>query len=201
MAEDQVNSYKIFVIGGSAGSLEVIIKIIQHLPENPGAVFIIVLHRKNDKDSILEDLISYKTELNVSEVEDKDLILPNTIYIAPPDYHLLIENEKIFSLDSSEKVHFSRPSIDVTFESVADVFKERVVGILLSGANADGAAGIARIKSMGGHTIVQNPDTAEVAFMPQQAIHRGAVDEVLDADEISNALLKLLDPSNRSGSN
>ena len=192
MAEDQVTPSKIIVIGGSAGSLEVIINIIQQLPRNSGAVFIVIVHRKNDKDSILENLFSYKTELHVTEVEDKDLILPNTIYIAPPDYHLLIETESIFSLDSSEKVHFSRPSIDVTFESVADVFRDRVVGILLSGANADGAAGISHIKTMGGHTIVQNPETAEVSFMPQQAIHRGAVDDILDADQIPTVLLNLL---------
>lgn len=192
MAEDQVTSSKVVVIGGSAGSLEVIINIIQSLPHETGDVFIVILHRKNDKDSVLEDLFSYKTYLRVSEVEDKDMIQPNTIYIAPPDYHLLVENERLFSLDSSEKVHFSRPSIDVTFESVADTFKDRVIGILLSGANADGAAGIAHIKTMGGHTIVQNPETAEVAFMPQQAIHRGAVDDILDADQIPNTLINLL---------
>jgi two-component system chemotaxis response regulator CheB len=192
MAEDQVIRSKIVVIGGSAGSLEVIINIIQNLPRDTGAVFIVIVHRKNDKDSVLEDLLSYKTHLKVTEVEDKDLILSNNIYIAPSNYHLLVETEKTFSLDSSEKVHFSRPSIDVTFESVADTFKDRVIGILLSGANADGAAGIARIKTMGGITIVQNPDTAEVAFMPQQAIHRGVVDHILDADNIPAALANLL---------
>jgi len=192
MAEDPVRSFRIVVIGGSAGSLEVIINILQELPQDSGAVFIIVVHRKNDKDSILENLLSYKTSLKVIEVEDKDPIIPNTIYLAPPDYHLLIENEQNFSLDSSEKVHFSRPSIDVTFESVAGIFSTRVIGILLSGANADGAAGLSSIKKMGGFTIVQNPETAEVGFMPQQAIHRGAVDYILDANKIPAALIKEL---------
>lgn len=193
MAKDRVNDFKVVVIGGSAGSLEIVLDIITALPSNPQAVFIIILHRKNDKDSILENLISHKTSLVVTEVEDKEPIVINRIYIAPPDYHLLIENEDCFSLDSSEKVNFSRPSIDVSFESAAEIFRERVIGILLSGANADGANGLSTIKKMGGHTIVQNPRSAEVGFMPQQAIKLGVVDKVMDASQIKHALSKSLE--------
>ena len=192
MAQDPLNTYRVFVIGGSAGSIDVLLQVINKLPVYTGAVFIIVVHRKNDKDSILEDIISHKTELTVREVEDKEPITLNTIFIAPPDYHLLIENENIFSLDSSEKIQFSRPSIDVTFESVAEVFKERVVGILLSGANADGTEGIIKIKSCGGFTIAQDPSTAEVPFMPQQAINTGIIDRVIPAKDLPAEIIKLL---------
>ena len=192
MAEGAVNNYKVVAIGGSAGSLEIVLDIIQQLPESPGAVFIIVVHRKNDKESILQNLISQKTGLKVVEVEDKEMILPNTIYIAPADYHLLVENESIFSLDASDKIHFSRPSIDVTFESIAEIFRARVIGILLSGSNADGALGMARIKSMDGRTIAQNPETSEVGYMPQQAIKLGCVDQIVDGEKIASTLLNEL---------
>lgn len=184
MEKDEVGPFKVVVVGGSAGSLEVILNMIRAIPARPNAVFIFIIHRKNDKDSNLESLFSYKTELPVREVEDKDPILPNHMYIAPPDYHLLIETEDNFSLDSSEKIHFSRPSIDVTFESVAEAFGPRVVGILLSGANADGAQGLLRIKQRGGLAIVQDPEDSEIGFMPQQAINIGAHDKVLNINNL-----------------
>ena len=192
MAEDAVNNLKVVAIGGSAGSLETVLDIIQQLPDRPGAVFVIVVHRKNDKESILQNLIAQRTKLTVVEVEDKEMIQPNTIYLAPADYHLLVENESIFSLDASDKIHFSRPSIDVTFESIAEIFKDGVIGILLSGSNSDGAQGMARIKSLGGKTIAQNPETSEVGYMPQQAIRLGCVDRVVDGENIGRALLKEL---------
>jgi two-component system chemotaxis response regulator CheB len=188
MAKDEVNINKVVAIGGSAGSLEVILNLIQRLPYVSTALLIVIIHRKSDNDSILEDLFAHKTLIPVKEVEDKDPIIPGTIYIAPPDYHLLIENERTFSLDSSEKVHYSRPSIDVTFESVADTFTTRVMGVLLSGANADGAAGLARIKQMGGCTLVQTPETAEIDFMPRQAINLNIVDTIAAPAQISEAI-------------
>ncbi len=193
MAEDEINQFKVVVIGGSAGSLEVILALLQRLSRCMGAVIIIIVHRKNDKDSNLESLFSYKTDLSVREVEDKEPILPNHIYIAPADYHLLIENEQSFSLDSSEKIQFSRPSIDVTFESVAEIFGSRVVGILLSGANADGARGLLRIKECGGHTIAQDPEDADMGYMPQQAINLGAVDKVLNVRDLMQTVETFFD--------
>lgn len=192
MAENQLNPFQVVAIGGSAGSLETVLAMTQALPTHMRAVIIIVLHRKNDPESILKNLLSYKTQAPVREVEDKDDIQPGNIYIAPPDYHLLIEDEHTFSLDSSEKVHFSRPSIDVTFESVADVFRERAIGILLSGANADGAGGLLKIRAAGGLTMVQNPVSAEVEFMPQQAIDLGAAGLVLDETALISTLKDLL---------
>ncbi|RYF82560.1 MAG: chemotaxis protein CheB [Chitinophagaceae bacterium] len=178
MAQDDI-TYKMVVIGGSAGSLDVVLKIVSGLPAQTKASFIIVLHRKSDSESILTNLLSIRTRLKVKEVEDKDEIHPGTIYLAPPDYHLLLEDEKNFSLDSSEKVHYSRPSIDVTFESVAETFGRRAIGILLSGANSDGAIGLKQLRESGGLTIAQDPKTAEVDFMPRQAIACNAAVQTL----------------------
>lgn len=191
MAEDKI-TYRLVAIGGSAGSLEVILQIVVALPVTSGASFIIVVHRKNDGDSILQNLIAGRTTMPVSEVEDKEPLLPNAVYLAPPDYHLLLENETSFSLDSSEKVHFSRPSIDVTFQSAAEVFGVASIGILLSGANADGAAGLENIKKAGGLTIVQDPASAEMPFMPQQAINRNAVGKIVRAEDLPALLQQLL---------
>ncbi len=196
MAENALKNFKVVVIGGSAGSLEVILAMLPQLPPRPGAVFIIVLHRKNDKDSILENLLSQYARLPVKEVEDKDPLQLNHIYIAPPDYHLLIETEDSFSLDSSEKIHFSRPSIDVTFESVAETFRHRAIGVLLSGANADGSQGLLKIKRAGGTTIVQHPDTADMAFMPQQAIKLGAADQVVAAKALTTVVMTAIGERN-----
>lgn len=192
MAKDDVRNNRVVIVGGSAGSLDVVLRIVKALPSDANALFIIVLHRKNDPDSILADLLSARTTMMVKEVEDKESIIANTVYIAPPDYHLLLENEQAFSLDSSEKLHYSRPSIDVTFESVAEIFGASAIGVLLSGANADGAKGLKKIKEAGGYTIVQSPETSEVSFMPQQAINLKVVDKIIDADKLPDAIADLL---------
>lgn len=175
---------KVVTIGGSAGSLDVILSVLSSFPQNSGAVIIVVVHRKNDADSILADLISARTKIPVKDAEDKDVILPDHIYLAPPNYHLLIETNFHFSLDASEKIHFSRPSIDVTFESIAESFGDKVIGILVSGANADGALGLKAIRQAGGLTIAQDPATAEVDYMPKQAIIIGAADKILTTEEM-----------------
>jgi two-component system, chemotaxis family, protein-glutamate methylesterase/glutaminase len=185
MEKDAIGKYDVVVIGGSAGSLEVILKMVGAFQETTNTTFIIVVHRKNNTSSILEDILAAKTTIKVKEIEDKDPILPTTIYLAPPDYHLLIEDDQTFSLDSSEKVHYSRPSIDITFESVAQVFGDRAIGVLLSGANADGAEGLAKIKKAGGFTIVQDPSTSDAGYMPQQAIKQKAFNKILHAEEIA----------------
>jgi two-component system chemotaxis response regulator CheB len=192
MAENKVAHYSIVAIGGSAGCLDVILKMVSKFPVQKKVTYLIIVHRKNYSDSILTELLSAKTTLLVKEVEDKESLLPGTIYIAPADYHLLIEDATHFSLDSSEKVHYCRPSIDVTFESVALTFGAAAIGILLSGANADGAEGLQKINEAGGYTIVQDPATAYVSFMPQQAINLGNIDAVVPADEIGDALIALL---------
>jgi two-component system chemotaxis response regulator CheB len=192
MAQDSLKNYSLVVIGGSAGSLEVALRIVAQLPSQTNAAIVLVLHRKYSPDSILAHIVAARTSLPVKEVEDKESLLPGTIYIAPPDYHLLLEDRQNFSLDSSEKVHYSRPSIDVTFESAAEIFGKEAIGILLSGANADGAAGLLKMKQGGGHTIVQDPASAEVNFMPQQALLLDAEHAVVHTDKLPDYVRQLL---------
>ena len=192
MAEDNLGRYKMVVIGGSAGSLEIILKIVAALPQNSNASFVIVIHRKNEPDSILRNLLAGRTQLSVKEVEDKERIIPGTVYLAPPDYHLLFEDETAISLDASEKIHHIRPSIDVTLESAAEIYGAGLIGILLSGANADGSEGMKKILENGGHTIVQQPMSAEVGFMPQQALNLIKPNAVLHGNEIGVYLKSIL---------
>lgn len=189
MAEDKViHRIKLVLIGGSAGSLEVLMKILPKLQPLNDFAIVIVLHRKTAEDSTLEELIAMKTKVVVKDVEDKTPLLPGFIYVAPSDYHLLFEKTGFLSLDISERVNYSRPSIDVSFESAADAFKESVVGILLSGANADGTNGLLAIKNENGKVIIQDPKTAEIPFMPQNAILYTTPDFVLVPDGITSFL-------------
>ncbi|GAB3269270.1 chemotaxis protein CheB [Larkinella harenae] len=173
---------KAVVIGGSAGSIEVLLRLLPALPSALSFTVIIVLHRKSSTDSSLADLLSLKTAAPIKEVEDKDPVIRGAMYLAPADYHLLIEKEEVFSLDNSEKVNYSRPSLDVTFESAADVYGSSLVGILLSGANSDGTAGLNAVKKAGGIIVAQKPESAVSSFMPQQAILHTPIDLVLDVD-------------------
>lgn len=174
------------VIGGSAGSLDVLIKVLPKIDINIPFPIIIVVHRKQGTDSLLSELLSTKTALIVKEIEEKESILPATIYIAPSDYHLLIEKDLTFSLDYSEKVNYSRPSIDVTFQSAAEVYGDKLVCLLLSGSNSDGVNGLITVESYGGETAVQDPLTAQVNYMPAQAILKAKIDRVLKIEEMAN---------------
>lgn len=185
------SSIELLVIAGSAGSLDVILKMLPHLDGTLNFPIIIVLHRKASYDSSLADLLTTRTTLRVVEAEEKDQLQRGVIYLAPADYHLLVENDHSLSLDYSEKIQYSRPCIDVTFETAAEVYKDRAAAILLSGANADGARGLKMIKQAGGITAVQNPATAEVSFMPNQALQTAKVDYILEVEEIAYFINKL----------
>jgi two-component system chemotaxis response regulator CheB len=187
MAQNNLTpSYRLLVIGGSAGSVRVLIDAIPFVRKNIDLAIILVLHRKNVTDNnLLVDLLTAKTPLPVKEVEEKDAITPGTFYIAPPDYHVLIENEHTISLDVSEKVNFSRPSIDVTFESAARVYGRSLACLLLSGANTDGAEGIKIAAAYGALTAIQDPETAEVPVMPRSAADIVKIDKVLKPSEIA----------------
>lgn len=161
---------KAIVIGASAGALEALSVILPNLPADYPVPVFVVVHIPPDKRSVLAELFRAKCRMNVVEVEDKEPILPGTVYFAPPDYHLLVENECALSLSSDEAVLFSRPSIDVLFESAADVYGERLTGIILTGANHDGARGLMMVASAGGDAIVQEPNEAFQAAMPEGAI-------------------------------
>lgn len=161
---------EILVIGGSAGSLDVLLEIFPKIKSELSFPVVIVLHRKNTADMTLTELLLSRTKLPVKEIEDKESIYKSIVYIAPPDYHVLIEKNKQFALDYSEKVNYCRPSIDVSFESAAEVYGAGVVCIVLSGANNDGTEGAKIIKQNGGVVVVQQPETAIVPFMPEFVI-------------------------------
>lgn len=179
-----ISGCKVLIIGGSAGSLEVLMRIFPKLAPISSFAIVIVLHRKNTEDSLLEELFALKTQIPVKEVEDKVKLKPGFIYIAPSDYHLLFEKNNLLSLDISEKINYSRPSIDVSFESAAEVYGSSLVGILLSGANSDGTQGLIAIKNAGGTVIVQNPENAGMPFMPQNAISNTTPDWILNENEV-----------------
>lgn len=179
------------VIGGSAGSLDVVLQILGGLQQKALPPIVIVMHRKSAADSLLTDLLSHKTHMVVKEVEEKEVIQENIIYLAPADYHLLIEKDRSFSLDYSEKVNYSRPSIDVVFQSAADVYGRGLICILLSGANADGSEGFVYVQARGGTTIAQDPSTASVPYMPESAIGKDAVTQVLNIRGITDYINSL----------
>lgn len=182
MAENKLMpGIQLIVIGGSAGSLEVVLKLVPALPARLSAAIVIVTHRKASSEDILVELLQAKSGWPVKEAEEKEPIRPNTIYIAPSDYHLLLEKDHTFSLDVSEKVNYSRPSIDATFESAAEVYGPALLAILLSGANADGVEGMKRVKALGGRCAVQDPATADVDYMPRQAMEQVAIDAIVPA--------------------
>ena len=183
---------ELIVIGGSSGSLDAIFNIFSLLDNGFTIPIIIITHRNSNIDTNLVKVLSTKTYLLVKEADEKDILKQGTIYLAPPDYHLLIEKDKSLSLDNSEKVQFSRPSIDVTFQSAADIFKDKLLGIILSGANSDGAAGVAAIKKNGGLVIVQDPASAQIPYMPQQAIAHTKVDQIISLYEIAGYINNLM---------
>lgn len=178
MAEDAIRKQCV-VIAGSAGALPGVLYILRHLRPNFGIPIVIVLHRSNDRDSTLTALLSRNTALTVKEAEDKEAIEAATVYLAPADYHLLIEKNYSFSLDHSEKVQFSRPSIDVSIQTAADAYRSGLIAILLSGANADGSQGLKYVRHVGGISIAQDPAEAMVPIMPQSAINEGAAEYTL----------------------
>jgi two-component system chemotaxis response regulator CheB len=189
--EENILGKKCVVIGGSAGSLQVILHILSHLHHDFSIPIIIVLHRKNDQESELIEVLRYRSGLAIKEGDDKEEIKAATAYLAPADYHLLIEKNRTISLDGSEKVHFSRPSIDVTFQTAAETYGSGLVAILLSGANADGTEGLQHVHRYKGITIVQDPEEAITPFMPQNAIAHKLADEILDTKGIVDFLNQL----------
>ncbi len=185
---------KLLVIGGSAGSLQVIRSLLAALGDGVPMPVLVVRHRNGGFESSLEDLFSSRTSVPIKEVEEKELLRAGTIYLCPADYHVLLEQDFSFSLDYSERIHYSRPSIDVTFRSAADVFGAGLICLLLSGGNADGAEGMQYVQEKNGITIVQDPATADVPYMPQQAISRMKVDYIVPAEEIPGFVYQLCGP-------
>lgn len=182
------NNSDIVLIGGSAGSFKLIFRAVKNFSEGLDKAVLVVIHRKKNFFSEIEKLFAENSRMSLREVADKDTIEKNTVYIAPANYHTLIEKEKTFSLDVSEAVWYSKPSIDVTFESAADVYGQRCTAILLSGANQDGAEGLLTLRKTGALTIVQDPDEADMSEMPLSAIHVGAAQYILSNNDLFELL-------------
>jgi two-component system chemotaxis response regulator CheB len=179
------------VIGASAGGVEALGLILPALPAKFGPSLLIVLHLPRERPSLLVEIYEKRCALPIREADDKEPIEPGTVYFAPPDYHMLVERNRQIALSTDEPVHFSRPSVDVLFESAADVYADRLLGVILTGANQDGAAGLHAIHRAGGVTVVQQPDSAKVPLMVVSALQRNPADFVLSLPQIAELLVGL----------
>lgn len=166
------------VVGASAGGVDAICTLLEALPETFAPAVLIVLHIPADRESLLVSVLRPHCALPVCEATDKESIEGGIVYVAPPGYHLLVEPDASLALSVDAPVNYSRPSIDVLFESAAHAYREHLIGIVLTGANADGAEGLAVIRALGGQGWVQQPDTAYASVMPQSAIRRAGADWV-----------------------
>lgn len=184
-------SYEAIVIGVSSGGMNVMKIMFSLLPKDFNTPIIIVQHVSPHSDNQWIKLLNEKSNLQIKETDEKEKIENGKVYIAPPNYHLLIEKDKTFSLTIDERVNFARPSIDVLFESAADAYKNKLIGIILTGSNNDGTKGIKRIQECGGLTIIQNPETAESDYMPRSALAAIQPDYILSLEEIIRLLIKI----------
>lgn len=182
---------ELIAIGASAGGLPALIKVVDGFDQNFPAV-LVVQHLDPRHKSQMASLLSKRTRKTVKEAEDGEAILPKTVYIGPPDEHLLVSNKGTIQLAHSRLIRFSRPSIDLLFSSVAATYGYRAIGVILSGSNRDGADGIAAIKRAGGITMAQDPSTAEYRVMPQAAIDTGCVDLVVSLDKMGETISALV---------
>ena len=179
------------VIGASAGAIEALSRILPNIPADYPAAIMVVVHVPPDSNSMLVELFQRKSEVRVKEAEDKETIEVGTVYFAPPDYHVLVEPNRRLSLSGEEPINYSRPSIDVLFESAAECYRERLLGIVLTGANSDGARGLRAIVDAGGAAVVQDPDSALVSAMPLAALQACPTARTLDLEEISDHLRRI----------
>ncbi len=175
-------------LGCSAGGMQAVAALLAQLDRSFRLPLIIVQHLHREQGDYLFRFYSGSTHLKVQEAAEKEKILPGHVYVAPPDYHLLIERDETFSLSVEEKVNFCRPSIDVLFESAADVYGPALAGVVLTGANSDGALGLKRIKDCGGLALVQQPDTAQFPEMPRCAQLCAPADQALPVEELGRLL-------------
>jgi len=185
--------YKAVVIGSSAGGLNALKVLFRGLESRFKLPVIIVQHISPDAENYLIHILNELKKLNVKEADEKETPVRGMVYVAPPNYHLLIEADQTFSLTVDERVNYARPSIDVLFETAAEAYQDSLIGIILTGANHDGSNGLKRIKELGGLTIVQDPETAEVDSMPRAALLSTQVDKVLPIDEIAPFLNSLIE--------
>ena len=183
-------AYSVVGIGTSWGGLAAMTKLLGGLPGDFGLPVVVVQHRGKDSDRLLSELLQDTTDLRVCEVEDKDPLTPGTVHIAPANYHVLIDSGYL-SLTVEEPVRFSRPSIDVMLSSAADTYGSGAIGVVLTGANEDGARGLSHIVKRGGRALVQDPRTAEIPIMPVAALKAVPSAEILPLDALAPRLIEL----------
>ncbi|MEW6088018.1 MAG: chemotaxis protein CheB [bacterium] len=191
MSNNNRKKYEAVVIGASAGGLNALQIILSTLSDKFSLPIIIAQHQHPRSKELLVKVLQGIGKIPVKEAIDKEKISPGVIYFAPADYHLMIEEDRSFALSMSEPVNFARPSIDVLFETAAEVYRNRLIGIILTGANSDGSAGLKRIKEYGGLAIVQDPKNAEVDSMPKAAIREAKPDFIVSLEKIGTLLNKL----------
>ncbi len=184
-------AFDIVALAASAGGLKAVSSVLEKLPKSfPGAI-VIVQHLDPKHRSFMVDIVARKTALRVKQAQENDFLEAGTVYIAPPNYHLLVNLDKTLSLTQTPLVHFLRPSADLLFDSVAAAYKDRAIAVVLSGTGSDGATGVRAIHKMGGTVIAQDKATSEFFGMPSAAIETGAVDFVLPLPQISTTLIRL----------
>lgn len=185
-------AFDVVALAASAGGLSAIGELLRDLPESFPAAIVIVQHLDPRHRSLMADILRRRTALQVQQAREGDRLQGGTVYIAPPDRHLLVNPDGTLALTQSELVHFVRPSADLLFESVAASYKDRAIAVVLTGTGSDGSMGVEAIKKMGGTVIAQDENSADFAGMPAAAIHTGCVDFVLPLEEIPSALVTLV---------
>jgi two-component system, chemotaxis family, protein-glutamate methylesterase/glutaminase len=183
--------YRLIVIGTSAGGLYALSAILNPLPADYPFPIVVVQHRSKEHNELLEEVLQVKCKVKIKQADEKEPVRGGVVYIAPPDYHLLVEKNFTLSLTADAQVLYSRPSIDVLFESAAIACRDQLIGIILTGANSDGATGINEIKKHNGITIAQDPQEADFPYMPQAAINGGKVMHIWTLKEINTFLMTL----------
>lgn len=186
------SSFEIVAMAASAGGLTALTQVLAGLPEQFPAAIVVVQHLDPRHRSLMADILSRRTAVEVRQAEEGDRLCPGIVYIAPPNRHLLVNADGTLSLSQSELVHFLRPSADLLFESVAGSYKGRAIAVVLTGTGSDGAMGVGAIKKMGGTVIAQDQETSEFFGMPSSAIETGSVDFILPLAEIPSALVTLV---------
>lgn len=190
-ATGPIRGIEAIVVGASAGGVEALLSIFGDLPQGFGVPIIAVLHLPDERRSQLAEVFDRRISMPVLEARDKELIKPGTLYFAGPGYHLSVEHDHSLSLSQEDRVHHSRPAIDFLFASAADTYGCSLLAILLTGANQDGARGLAHVKQQGGTTVVQDPTEARVAVMPRAALALQTPDHILSLSQIGSLLASL----------
>ena len=184
-------AFSAVVVGASAGGMRATRAMIESLPATFPVPILVVQHMGQQGGKHLVEALERGCQVRVQFAEDKEALEPGTVYVAPPGYHMLVERNRSLALSVDERLHYARPSIDVLFETAAEAYGASLIGVILSGANADGSAGLRRIAQLGGYCIVQDPATAEVAAMPESALRWVQPDFVLEPAEIGRQLALL----------